>query len=174
MWQCAQKNATLSGMKMKFSTIATLLAMTLMGCDSGTQTAAATPLPEKAELLATNTVSARYVQVVDQPCRFMTALCPDKCDHATKLAQFEVLNNEHYEKRGEYGDEKMEPHTLAVVDVQKPVPGQSPEVAKLISELKPGEVVTLTINHYYVQQGQGQFPVRPVVSMKRSSSVEAK
>lgn len=139
---------------------------------SFTPMAAAAPLPEKADMLATNTVVAQYVDTVDVPCRFLTAFCPDKCDHATKLAQFSVISNENYEKPGQYGDEKLEPGAVAVVDVKKDILGQAPEVAKLISELKPGEKVRLTITHYYVQVGQGQFPVRPAVSIERIPAAE--
>ena len=142
-----------------------LLAVACAGCKPEAETAAL-PLPEKAELLASNTVLAKYTQTVERPCRFMTALCPDKCDHATKLAQFEVLANENYTHPGQYGDEKLEPGATAVVDVQRAVLGQSPAVAQFISALKPGDTVRLTISHYYVQQGQGQFPVRPAVSIE--------
>lgn len=132
------------------------------------QEAAATALPEKAEMLATNTVLAEYLGTVDLPCRFMTALCPDKCNHATKLAQFKVSMNEHYEKPGKYGDDRLNPGDIATVDVKKPVLGQSPEVAQFISQLKEGDKVRLTITHYYVTQGQGQFPVRPAVKIERA------
>lgn len=128
--------------------------------------AGAAPLPEKADMLATNTVVAKYVQTVDMPCRFMTTLCPDKCDHATRLAQFEVVKNENYEHPGKYGDEKLEPGAIASVDVKKDILGQAPEIAQKIESLKPGDMVRLTITHYYVQQGQGQFPVRPAVSLE--------
>lgn len=144
-------------------------ALALAGCDRAPEKVepGSAPLPEKAELLASNTVLAQYKQTAEQPCRFMTALCPDKCDHATKLAQFEVLANENYTCPGQYGDEKLEPGSTAVIDVQKAVIGQSPAVAQFVSKLKPGDTVRLTISHYYVQQGQGQFPVRPAVSIER-------
>lgn len=156
-------------MKTIVSLMMVLLAAALVACDAGgakVDEVAAT-LPEKAELLASNTVVAKYLQTVEHPCRFMTALCPDRCDHATRLAQFEVIANEHYEHPGKYGDEKLEPGAVATVDVKKAVLGQSPEVAKLISTLHPGDTVRLTIRHYYVQQGQGQFPVRPAVSLEK-------
>ena len=123
-------------------------------------------IPGESELLASNTVLARFTGVQEHPCRFMTALCPNHCDHATRLASFEVLENLAYEKPGKYGDDKLSPGDTAVVDVQKPVPGQSPHVAQLISALKPGDVVRLTIRHYYIKQGQGQFPARPAVLLE--------
>lgn len=148
-----------------------LSALALVSCDTTPDKVeiGSAPLPEKADLLATNTILAKYLRTVEQPCRFMTALCPDKCHHATRLAQFEVLANEQYERPGKYGDEKMEPGSIALVDVQKETIGQSPAVARFISELRPGDTVRLTITHYYVHQGQGQFPVRPVVSIERTT-----
>lgn len=148
-------------MKKIIAALCALLAV--VGCDSSESST----LPEKAELLASNTIVAKYRDTVEQPCRFMTALCPDKCDHATRLARFEVLANENYQHPGKYGDEKLEPGELALVDVKKEIPGQSHRVAEFIDDLLPGDTVRLTICHYYVQQGQGHFPVRPVVRIER-------
>lgn len=127
----------------------------------------ATPLPEEAELLASNTVEAKFIGVQDHPCRFMTALCPDRCDHGTRLATFQVISNEGYRRSGKYGDDILAPGDTAVVDVVKSIPGQPEEIVQTISQLKPGDVVKLTICHYYVKQGQGQYPVRPATSLEK-------
>lgn len=127
----------------------------------------ASSLPEKADMLATNTVIARYEGTHFHPCRHMTALCPDRCDHATSLAHFRVLRNEQYRKVGKYGDDKLKEGDTAMVDVRRDVPGQDASVAQLISRLRPGDTVRFTLNHYYVQQGQAFFPVRPVVSIEK-------
>ncbi len=118
-------------------------------------------------MLATNTVVARYEGTHFHPCRHMTALCPDRCDHATSLAHFRVLRNEHYQKTGKYGDDELKEGDTAMVDVLRDVPGQDASVAQFISHLKPGDTVRFTLNHYYVQQNQGFFPVRPVVSIEK-------
>lgn len=131
-----------------------------------TPAAVGAPLGGCAELLASNTVLARYVGEQSIPCRFMTALCPDRCDHATRLATFQVVENLDYVKNGEYGDEKLAPGDSAVVDVQKPVPGQPVDIPQRISCLAVGQLVKLTICHYYLKQGQGQFPVRPAVFLE--------
>ncbi len=126
----------------------------------------AAPLPEKADLLASNTVVARYEKTHHHPCRHMTALCPDRCDHASTLAHFRVLYSENYQKTSEYGDEEMKSGCTAMVDMLRDIPGQNVAVTELISRLKPGETVRMTINHYYVQVGQNFFPVRPVVKIE--------
>ncbi len=128
----------------------------------------ASPMPEKAELLATNTVIARFDGYTDIPCRFMTADCPDKCDHATKVANFTVLSNEHYAKPGKYGDDKAEVGTVVMVDIKKPTPGQNDRyVFDFVDTLQPGDTVCLTQDHYYVNTESAAYPVRPVTKMEK-------
>ena len=119
------------------------------------------PLPQPAELLATNTVIAVYEKTVDRPCMHLTSLCPDRCNHAKKLATFRVITNENYKRTGKYGDDKSEPGSLVYVDMLHDEPGQSENVRKLIAELKPGDAVRITVDHYYVT-GNCKYPVRPV------------
>lgn len=126
----------------------------------------ASPLPDKADLLAENTVIARYEGTVDHPCMFRTAQCPDHCDHATRLAHFRVLENKRYVNCSEYGDGRLNPGDTAVVDVLKDIPGQEKIIAQSIASLSPGDCVLLTIAHYYVQQEQCNFPVRPAIEIR--------
>lgn len=127
----------------------------------------AAPLPEKADVLAVNTVRAVYEGVQDRPCRFLTSLCPDRCGHATRLALFKVVENEGYQKPGKYGDDKAEAGSIMYVDVLKDIEGQDASVARLIEGLKPGDEVRLTVTHYYVTNGQSMYPVRPATSIDR-------
>lgn len=122
--------------------------------------AATAPVPDSA-LLAENVVIAEYVGTEEIPCRFMTADCPDKCDHATKVALFRVVSNESYTKHGEYGDEKMEAGETVPVDLRHPAPGQ---VA--IPALNKGDKVKLTIQHRYTK-GDVQEPIRPVTALEK-------
>ncbi len=124
----------------------------------------------ESELLARNTVLAVYENTVEQPCRFMTADCPDRCDHATRAAIFRVLKNEDYAKPGRYGDDKMEADSHVYINIRKDEPGQAPHVRKLISELKPGDRVRMTVHHNYIKDESAQYPARPVVQMERVSA----
>lgn len=128
--------------------------------------ALAAPLPQESELLARNTVLAVYEKTENRPCHFRTALCPDRCDHASTLAQFRVCANEGYEKPGQYGDEKAEAGSTLLIDVGRDVPGQDEAVARKIAELRPGDKVRLTVTHYYIQEGGNHYPVRPVTSFE--------
>ena len=126
----------------------------------------ASPLPEKAELLASNTVTAQYVGAMERPCYFRTALCPDRCDHAVKAAQFRVLSNDSYEKPGRYGDDKAEAGNMLMVDARKDVPGQPDGILQKLAELKPGQLVRLTQKHYYADLGNVMTPIRPVTELE--------
>lgn len=125
-----------------------------------------TPLPPKADVLAANTVIAEYVGTQHIPCRFMTADCPDHCDHATDVAQFRVISNEKYVRNSEYGDDKEMPGSIMMVEARKPVPGQDDAaVQKCIKDLKPGDKVKLTVTHYYIEHNGVQEPVRPATEL---------
>ncbi len=126
----------------------------------------AAPLPP-AEELACNTVTAVYECIVERPCHHRTADCPDKCDHALRFARFRVVENEAYSRPGEYGDDKLRPGESFAVDMKNDVEGQAPAVRKLISGLRPGEAVRLTIRHYYVKSEHAHYPVRPVTAIER-------
>lgn len=128
--------------------------------------ASACPLPEKAALLASNTVVAKYVGCQDIPCRFMTADCPDRCDHARRVALLQVISNESYTRMSEYGDAKSEAQSMLMVDVTADVPGQPKAVLEQVRNLKDGELVRLTMCHYYAEIGNAHMPIRPVVQLE--------
>lgn len=128
----------------------------------------ASPISGKADLLASNTVIARFDGFTDIPCRHMTADCPDRCDHATKVARFTVLLNEDYEQLGKYGDDKAEVGSTLMVDVKKPTPGQDDAaVFAAMDTLKPGDSVRLTQDHLYVDDNGNMYPVRPVTKIEK-------
>ncbi len=123
----------------------------------------AAPLPP-ADLLAKNEVIADYVGVKDMPCRFRTSLCPDQCCHATKLAQFKVVESSDYHKAGQYGDARYGVGEMVYVDVKKDIEGQDEVITQQVKALNGGERVRLTITHYYVNKDGNRYPVRPVTS----------
>lgn len=127
----------------------------------------ASPMPEKADLLASNTVVAQYMGTQERPCYFRTALCPDRCDHAAKVANFVVLINENYSKPGKYGDDKAEQGSVVMIDLKNDVPGQDDAIKELIAKLQPGDTVRLTQDHYYGEIGCCMTPFRPVTKMEK-------
>ena len=133
----------------------------------------ASPLPQKADLLASNTVVAHYLGTIEIPCRHMTADCPDKCDHGTKAARFRVLQNEDYQLTGKYGDDKMEPGSILMIDIKKPTPGQDDAaVFEFLDTIKVGDKVRLTQKHYYADFGKRVTPVRPVTAIEKVATTD--
>ncbi len=127
----------------------------------------ASPLPEKAELLATNEVEAHYLGTVKIPCRHLTADCPDKCNHATEVARFRVLKNMKYELTAKYGDDAYTPGSIVMIDIKNPTPGQNDEaVHHFIGNLKVGDKVRFTQKHYYGEINNLSEPFRPVTHIE--------
>ena len=127
----------------------------------------ASPIPAKAVLLANYSFAATYLGLMELPCRGMTADCPDKCDHATKVARFRVTKNVDYAQNSEYGDEKVAPGSIVMVDVKKPTPGQDDEaVFALIDQMELGTKVIMTQDHYYGEIGDLVAPFRPVTKLE--------
>lgn len=158
---CINKRSDTYRIIMKAHNIITAMAL-------AAASAFASPMPEKADLLASNTVLARFDGYTDIPCRFMTADCPDRCDHATKVANFTVIANEDYKRPGKYGDDKAEVGSVVMVDMKKPTPGQNDRaVYDFIDSLKPGDTVRLTQDHYYGEIGSAVMPFRPVTKMEK-------
>lgn len=126
----------------------------------------AAPLPAKAELLASNTVTAQFLGTRRLPCMGRTALCPNRCGHAAAVAVFRVIANEAYAKPGKYGDDKAEPGSEILIDAAADVPGQDAAVLETLAALTPGDTVRLTQKHYYADMGGVHMPVRPVTELK--------
>ena len=125
----------------------------------------AAPLPEKADLLATNTVVAVYRGKVKPPCRFLTSECPDRCGHSREQAVFTVKASEAYSHPGKYGDDRLTPGAQWMVGTKDDVPGQDPAVLTQLAALQPGDTVRMTISHYYITLNNASYPVRPVTSL---------
>ncbi len=125
----------------------------------------AAPLPAKADLLASNTVTAQYLGARRLPCMGRTALCPNRCGHAASVAVFRVISNEAYAKPGKYGDDKAEPGAEILIDAKADVPGQDAAVLKTLAALTPGDKVKLTQKHYYADFGDVLMPIRPVTEL---------
>lgn len=144
--------------------VRTLLLMSALMVAS--QSVFASPLPQKADLLASNTVTAQYLGTRHLPCMGRTALCPDRCGHAASVAVFRVISNEAYAKPGKYGDDKAEPGSEILIDAKADVPGQEAAVQETLASLTPGDTVRLTQKHYYADLGDVLMPIRPVTELK--------
>mmetsp|Transcript_15192 Transcript_15192/g.32947 ORF Transcript_15192/g.32947 Transcript_15192/m.32947 type:complete len:320 (-) Transcript_15192:102-1061(-) len=118
------------------------------------------------DLLSRHDAIAKFAGSRHFPCRFMTALCPDKCGHATDAFVFEVVQYLDFKKPGQYGDDKQDVYHL---DSAKAKPSEQPfiDIAKTLSV---GDVVRIAWVHDYVTlefepQGSSSFPERIVTKL---------
>ena len=70
----------------------------------------------RRELLAVHKTVAKFSGTETQQCFHMTALCPDQCGHGGVVGKFTIHKYVHYEKPGQYGDEKGEDFYVTVGD----------------------------------------------------------
>ncbi|EAY04293.1 Tvp14 [Trichomonas vaginalis G3] len=110
------------------------------------------------DLLSRHEVIAEFQGLQHIPCRFMTSLCPDRCDHATDVALFKVLEYTKYEKPGEYGDPK---HETIYVDVKKKVFNQDPKIQEYCKTLEVGKKYRVCYDHLYLNRNGSRWPERP-------------
>lgn len=125
---------------------------------------------EKRDTLSIHETIARFDGTEFMPCRFRTALCPDRCGHARTVALFSILRYEKFEKKGQYGDEQTTRFSM-------PLSGDvSPEVdpmrIEIVKRLKPGDWVRLDWVHEYVHRDGSSFPERVVTRLERIPGAE--
>lgn len=117
------------------------------------------------DLLARQKVIAEFAGIRHIPCRFMTALCPDRCGHAKDVAVFNVTKVEEYYKPGKYGDDE---YTQVMVNLKggDGTDKQDPEIIAKVNTLTKGAKVRLIVEHIYVHNGGMHYPERPVRSIE--------
>jgi hypothetical protein len=121
---------------------------------------------QERELLSSHDFHATFTGIQLQPCRHMTSLCPDRCNHGGSWAVFAVTSYIAYSKPGQYGDEQQ---TVYHVKFDEKMPA---DIAATIRTLAPGDAVHVKYDHEYVTNtwsggGQGKFPERPVRLVER-------
>ena len=75
------------------------------------------------ELLSDHVAEAEFTGIIHRKCRFLTSLCPDKCDHARDFAVFRIVKYLDYRKPGKYGDDKQDQLMVDVTDLPEVKPG---------------------------------------------------
>lgn len=118
------------------------------------------------DLLSHHEFIATLGGIQHRPCRFLTSLCPDRCNHAATVAVFNVTDYEAYQKLGQYGDERQTVWHVALDDKL------SAELTAAIRALEVGARVRIVYDHEYVTNtwvggGQAKFPERPLRSIER-------
>ncbi|MEG1552848.1 MAG: hypothetical protein RR982_01385 [Kiritimatiellia bacterium] len=144
---------------------ATLL---LCGCATSTLEYEADKAAIRGEVLSTHKTDAIYRGTQDQPCRHLTSLCPNRCDHGGKLAKFDIVRYSKYERPGQYGDPRQKQFLLRVAH-KDGTPDESLPLAlrETLSKLTVGQRVELSWKHVYVTDANGsKFPERIITELE--------
>ncbi|MGL4854151.1 MAG: hypothetical protein ACRC37_02740 [Lentisphaeria bacterium] len=121
---------------------------------------------EKVDTLAIHRTIAKFDGLRFRQCRGRTSLCPDKCGDSGEFAIFTIKEYLKYEKPGQYGDPKQTQFMIMATDYERK-PLDSP-FGKMIAQLELNDEVELDWDHLYVKNKTGgQFPVRPVLKIKK-------
>lgn len=119
-------------------------------------------LPEGVTLAQHQTV-AQYDQLVEEPCRHMTAQCPDACDHGGVYAVFSIKEYMDYQQFSREGEERQKTFAVRLwMRDGTPAPETSKALRYTIGELEAGQTVTLHWAHFYRITESGNFPERIV------------
>ena len=119
-----------------------------------------------SDVLCINEVKATFTEKKHFPCRFRTALCPDRCNHAKDAAVFKIDEYLKYEKPGQYGDDKKDNFTWDLnptADSNK----LHPEYLEIVKGLQPGDKVRINWTHFYIHDDNGAHPERSVTFFEK-------
>eukprot|EP00275_Glaucocystis_incrassata_P001320 EC122554.1.p1 GENE.EC122554.1~~EC122554.1.p1 ORF type:complete len:130 (+),score=19.95 EC122554.1:73-462(+) len=116
------------------------------------------------DLLAAHETKATFEGVRNFPCRFLTSLCPNQCNHGGEVAVFNIDEYISFDKRSEYG-EKVDKYHIKMSEAE-------PQFADKIKELSAGDKVLLDWWHEYVTttyEGGGvtKSPDRPCKKIEK-------
>lgn len=112
-------------------------------------------------MYAYSSSSCTFVGMRHQPCRFRTAQCPDRCNHAKNVFTF-LLDNLAVTKNDQSRNAKwVEPVKVGAEHVVGE--GDLGEASKTVAQvLRPGDKVKLEWSHDYVTIDGSSGPDRPV------------
>jgi hypothetical protein len=140
---------------MKAFLLMAVAAMCCVGCSSMNYVREKVP----GDVLSIHKTEATFEGTKKQPCHFMTALCPDRCNHGGTIAVFKIDKNVDYKRIGQYGDEQQTTFMVPIADGQgNPTTEATEGLVDVIKTLEPGTKVELDWTHTYVDDG---FVVEP-------------
>ena len=135
-------------------------ALLLSGCVSVTYRQLYRP---EGVTLAEHQTIARLEQFVEEPCRHLTAQCPDACDHGGTYAIFKIERYEAYTQFTQDGEARQETFALRTrLRNGEPAPETPPALVRTLHALRPGAKVQLHWIHFYHITERGNTPERIV------------
>ena len=123
------------------------------------------------DLLSVHKTVAIYDGQVNQPCFFMTSLCPDMCGHGGITEIFSIVKYLKYEKPGQYGDPKSDKYHVQPSDPLDHT-GLTEDRKNKLAGLTKGDYVLLSWNHDYVHRDGCSSPERPITKLEKISKEE--
>eukprot|EP00388_Colpodella_angusta_P046660 GDKK01070150.1.p1 GENE.GDKK01070150.1~~GDKK01070150.1.p1 ORF type:complete len:144 (+),score=8.71 GDKK01070150.1:45-434(+) len=118
------------------------------------------------EVLSNHVFIAIFEGISHQPCRFMTSMCPDRCNHSKDVAHFKVTQYISYEKNGQFGDDKQEIIYFGLTSQDHSSDRQDPAIIEEVRQLKKGDTVRIHYEHIYCTDESGsKWPERPFRSI---------
>lgn len=144
-----------------------LLALAATGCATRPVdiVPAARPADDKRVDLSRHKTDAILIGIERQPCRHLTAECPDRCGHGGRFARFSIESYREYEKLDTYGDPRANEFQVQLEDGR----GKATIPAALLTQinaLKPGDHVWLDWTHEYVTRDGSSWPERTVTRLE--------
>lgn len=122
-------------------------------------------LPE-GKVLSEHNTHAIYNGLAEKPCQFMTAQCPNFCDHGGIYACFTIEDYVDYRKYDELGDPKQATFSVRIkMGNGDLVPGISPALVQMIGQLTEGDRVSLEWVHLYRTMNHAHFPERIITRL---------
>lgn len=119
------------------------------------------------EMLSTHDVNAIYTGIETIPCRFRTALCPNRCGHGGEMANFEVTRYRMLRTSTQISDTQRKTIMVSVGEM-------APELKELIKRLPAGTPVRVVYQGIYVRTKEGsRYPAWAIVRLEQLDTDQA-
>ena len=120
-------------------------------------------ISDTSELLASHETTAIFDGVINKGCRFLTAQCPDSCNHTKTWAEFTIIGYTDFHSYSQYG--KKQSHYAIALDGAKGT--KNKKVLRTLKRLEVGDTVTLNWNHLYITSNGASYPTRPIQQLSK-------
>ncbi len=154
-------------MRLAFLAVVGSLLFAVGCCSSGCITTSYAVTKLYGEVLSTHETRAVFGGIKEAPCRHMTALCPNRCDHGGTYAIFSIEEYLKYQKIDQYGEEHQSTFYVSLTNGRgERSPGTSEALETMIKSLKENDKVILHWAHIYVRDEYVSEPRRVVTFLQ--------
>ena len=129
------------------------------------------------DVLAEHQTIARYSGAPYSVCRGLTGACPENCGNSGEFATFAIVDYLHYDKPGQYGDDRQTSRRVQISDFHRRPLGADKlpsGLGEVIASLDENDLVYLAWNHLYGEISPGvTAPIRPILELRKVTEEEA-